>query len=97
MGVSLFKARLAMSVLRCRNNQIENRKLIHQRRDQAREQRYNQERDQKMRTEKALKGVSLRREQPTVLKASTEFKKDEHGSRRLGNIFMEEVNKLISF
>lgn len=86
-----------MSILRCRNNQIENRKLIHQRRDQEKEQRDNQEKDQKMRTEKALKGVSLRREKPTVLKASTEFKKDEHGSRRVGNIFMEEVKKLISF
>lgn len=79
------------------NNQIANRKLIHQRRNQEREQRDNQERNRKTRTEKALKGVSLRREQPTVLKVSTEFKKDEHGSRRLGNIFMEEVDKLISF
>lgn len=50
------------------NNQIANRKLIHQRRDREREQRDNQERNQKTRTEKALKGVSLRREQPTVLK-----------------------------
>ena len=60
-----------MSVLHCRNNQIDNRNLIHQRRDQEREQRDNQERNRKMRTEKALKGVSLRREQPKGLKAST--------------------------
>lgn len=44
-----------------------------------------------------VKGVFSRREQPTALKASTEFKKEEHRSRRLRNIFMEGVNKLISF
>lgn len=44
---------------------------------------------------KTLKSVSLRREKPTGLKSSREFKKGEHRSRKLGSFFMEKVNKLI--
>lgn len=47
--------------------------------------------------EKTLKGVSLRREKPTGLTPNREFKKGECRSRKLGNIVMEKVNKLISF
>lgn len=70
-----------MSVLHCRNNQIYNRKLIHQRISWKGEQRDNQERNGEMRTEKALKDLFLRAAQTTILKSNTEFKEDARGSR----------------
>lgn len=73
----MFKVRLAMSVLHCRNNQIYNRRLIHQRRDCKREQRDNQERNREMRTEKALKDLFLRAAQTTMLKSNIEFMETE--------------------
>lgn len=35
-----------------------------------------------MKAEKALKAIFLRTAQTTLLKANTEFKEDEHGSKR---------------
>lgn len=95
MGIILFKSRLAMSVLHCRNNHVWSTKLIPEKRDQERSRETRRTGIGHVEMKKTLKSVSLRREKPTGLKSSREFKKGEHRSRKLGSFFMEKVNKLI--
>lgn len=52
MGITLFKSRLAMSVLHCRNNHVWSTKLIPEKRDQERKQRDKKDRNWTRRNEK---------------------------------------------
>lgn len=94
----MFKSRLTVSLLHCRNNHIGSTKLIPEKKDQERKQRENKDRNQKLGNEISFEGCIFEEiEKPTGMKPNREFKKGEHRNRKLGSILMEKLKQLISF